>query len=417
LRLGKFAVRLGALALMLATAGRATAGPFEEPPSSSPDTALGQASKGSNYVVLSPVSSDGMLRRYTIRTQWGDFETTGDQLMAVRVRELNALHALDETNAPKSFGQAAVKAGLGPVMFAGSLIANPVDTTQNTVAGIGQVVGGISSGLNNMGKSRDSPIASLTGEAKQKRLIATELGVDPYTDFKPLADRVNELAGSAAAGNLAVSGAFMAVPGAAGIVVANTSTVGTLRGMINDYSSAQLMDMNRDKLARLGVAGATANSLLANPNYTPVDVTAMVEALSSIGAVGNLSASVEQAAAANGRSTAYFVRRRIELTAAWQRSHQSIVAFVGADNIWFPPDCKRRDRRGLSDRHPVVDAGDRADRRGDDGGGPAERREDEDPDHHRNGDAAGAAQRCGAWLESAGARDAVSPALTRGASR
>ena len=163
-----------------------------------------------------------------------------------------------------------------------------MDTTQNTAAGIGQLFGGIDSGLTNLGKSRDDAVASLTGEAKQKRLIATGLGVDPYTDFKPLADRLDELAVAAAVGNLAVSGAFMAVPGAAGIVASNTSTVGTLRGLVNDYSSAQLMDMNRDRLARLGVAGATANSLFANPNYTPVDVTAMVEALSSIGPVGNL---------------------------------------------------------------------------------------------------------------------------------
>ena len=103
------------------------------------------------------------------------------------------------------------------MIFAGSLIAHPVDTTQNTVAGIGQLFGGIGSGLNNMGKSRDDAVASLSGEAKQKRLIATGLGVDPYTDFKPLADRLDELAGAAAVGNLAVSGAFMAVPGAAGV--------------------------------------------------------------------------------------------------------------------------------------------------------------------------------------------------------
>jgi hypothetical protein len=332
----KHAALLGLLTMLAAGADAAAAGQFEEPPSYSPASALGQAWKGSNYTVISPVSSDGMLRHYTMRTRWGEFEATGDQLMAARVKELNALHALDETNAPKSFGQAAAKAGLGPVIFAGSLIAHPVDTTQNTVAGIGQLFGGIGSGLNNMGKSRDDAVASLSGEAKQKRLIATGLGVDPYTDFKPLADRLDELAGAAAVGNLAVSGAFMAVPGAAGVVVSNTSTAGTLNGMVSDYSSAQLMDINRDKLTRLGVDGATANSLLANPHYTPVDVTAMVDALSSIGPVRDLPAMVGEAAAADSRPTAFFVRRRIELTAAWRRRHGPIAAFAGADSVRFP---------------------------------------------------------------------------------
>ena len=337
LNIAKRAPQLGAIALALAmTAGIAAAGSFEQPPSTSPAAALGPAWKGSNYTVLSPVSSDGLMRHYTLRTPFGDFEVTGDALMAARIKELNALHALDETNAPKTFGEAAVKAGLGPVVFAGAMIAHPVDTTQNTFAGIGQFFGGVGSGLNNMGKSRDDAVASLTGEAKQKRLIAAQLGVDPYTDFKPLATRLDELAGAAAVGNLAVSGAFMAVPGAAGAVVSNTSTASTLQGMVADYSSAQLMDRNRDKLARLGVDRAVAESLFANPNYTPVDVTAMTEALASLAGVKNLDAMVARAAAADSRATAYFIRKRIEMTAAWQRRRRTIAAFAHDDDLRFP---------------------------------------------------------------------------------
>ena len=331
----KRAALLGVLTLLAAGAA-AAAGQFEQAPSCDPAAALGGASAGSNYFVTSPVSSDGMLRHYTLRTHWGDFETTGDQLMAARVKELNALHALDDTNATKSFGQAVVKAGTAPVVFAGHMIVQPLETTQNTVTGIGQFVGGISSGFNNMGKSRDDTVASLTGEAAEKRLIATSLGVDPYTDFQPLAYRLDELAGASAVGHLAVSGAMSAVPGAAGLVVSNTSTVSAFGDTINDYSDAQLMDMNRDKLARLGVDGATADSLFANRNYTPVDATAMVEALTSLNGVGNIGPMVALAAGVGSRATAYFVRRRIEFTAAWQRRNKTIVAFVGNDSIMFP---------------------------------------------------------------------------------
>lgn len=326
---------VGVLTLLAAGTG-AAAGQFEKTPSYDPTAVLGVASAGSNYVVMSSVSSDGMLRHYTLHTRWGDFDTVGDQLMAARVKELQALHALDETNTTKSFGQALLKAGMAPVVFAGHMIVNPVDTTQNTVAGVGQFVGDIRSGFNNMGKSRDDTVASLTGEAKEERLIATGLGVDPYTDFQPLAYRLNELAGAATAGHLAVSGAMSAVPGVAGLVVSNTSTVGELGENIDDYDDAQLMDMNRDKLARLGVDGATADSLFANRNYTPVDITAMVAALGSIGAAKDLDAMVRGAAAADSRATAFFVRRRVELTAAWQKSHRSIVAFVRNDSLRFP---------------------------------------------------------------------------------
>ena len=273
---------LGAAALLALAAGFATAQDYERPPSYTPAAALGAAARGPNYVVLSPVDSDGALRRYTVRTPYGDFKTTGDQLMRARIKELNALNALEKTNAAQKFGEAAVKAGLSPVIFAGNLIAHPVDTTQNTIAGVGQFVNGVGSGFNNMGKSRDDAVASITGASKQKREIATQLGVDPYTDFKPLSNKLDNLSGAAAVANLAVAGAFIMTPGAA-VVAANTSNAGTLTSMVNDYSSAQLMDMNRAKLGSLGVDNATADQLFANPNYTPLDITAMTDALSGKG--------------------------------------------------------------------------------------------------------------------------------------
>jgi hypothetical protein len=331
----KRAVRFGALTLLAAGAS-AAAGQYERAPSYDPTAVLGGAAAGSNYVVMSPVSSDGMLRHYRLRTRWGEFEAIGDQLMAARVKELNALHALDAADTKKSFGQAVLKAGMAPVVFAGHMIVHPVDTTENTAAGIGQLVGDIRSGFNNRGKSRDGTVASLIGEAKEKRLIATGLGVDPYTDFEPLAYRLNELAGAAAAGHLAVSVGMMAVPGTAGLVVSNASTAGDFSDTTKDYSDTQLMDMNRDKLARLGVDGATADSLFANRHYTPGDVTAMVEALTSLNGVGNIGPTVAGAAGAGTRAAAYFIRRRMELAAAWQRRNKTIVSFVGDDSVMFP---------------------------------------------------------------------------------
>jgi hypothetical protein len=331
----KRAVRCGALSLLAAGAS-AAAGQYERAPSYDPTAVLGGAAAGWNYVVMSPVSSDGMLRHYRLRTRWGEFEAIGDQLMAARIKELNALHALDEADTKKSFGQGVLKAGMAPVVFAGHMIVHPVDTTQNTAAGIGQFVDDIRSGFNNMGKSRDDTVESLIGEAREKRLIATGLGVDPYTDFQPLAYRLNELAGAAAAGHLAVSVGMMAAPGMAGLAVSNASTAGDLSDSTKDFSDTALMDMNRDKLARLGVDGAAADSLFTNRNYTPGDVTAMVEALTSLNGVGNIGPTVAGAAGAGSRGAAYFIRRRMEVIAAWQRHNKTIISFVGDDGVMFP---------------------------------------------------------------------------------
>ncbi len=334
-----FTRRAAALAAACAAAlawGPAYAEEFEHPPSYAPAAALGRAWKGDNYTVLSPVTSDGFLRHYRTRSAFGEFETTGDQLMAARIREMNALRALAGDNTAGEFGQGVARAATGPLVFAGNLIRNPLGTTQKTVSGVGQFVGGVGSGLNNMGKSRDNAVESLTGQSKQKRLLAARLGVDPYTDFQPLEARLNELAGASAIGNLAGAGAFILVPGAAGIVLSNTSTADTLGTLATDYSSAQLMDMNRAKLAALGVDAATANSLFANPFYTPIDDTAITRAAETIGARTNLGPMLARAASANDRATAYFIRKRMELTAAQTRVRGPIVGYLGVESLRFP---------------------------------------------------------------------------------
>ena len=46
-----------------------------------------------------------------------------------------------------------------------------------------------------------------------KRQLAAELGIDPYTDFKPLADKLDETATTMALGGLAPKAVFTAIGG------------------------------------------------------------------------------------------------------------------------------------------------------------------------------------------------------------
>ena len=306
--------------------------------------------------------------------------------MHERIKELGALNILQKTNGAQKFGEAAVKAGLGPVIFAGSLIAHPVDTTQNTVAGVGQFFNGVGAGLNNMGKSRDDAIASITGNRGE----APDRHPARRRSLYGFQTPCRQVGRSRRRGRRRQSRGRRRIhpdAGAAGAVAANTSTASTLNRMVKDYSAAQLMDMNREKLVRLGVSSATAERLLVNRNYTPLDVTAMVEALASMGAVKNVDAMVAGAASADSRDKAYFIRRRIELTAAYQRRTHSIVAFANPDD---PLGVTERERcRRLSNRRALLDSGDGESRRGDDLRRRTRGRDRrQEPRHHRHSDPA-----------------------------
>jgi hypothetical protein len=222
----------------------------EPAPSFDPSRIPGIKASGPNYSIVNPVRSDGFLRIYSVRSPYGDFGVTSDAMMQVRQRELAAILELDKVNTSDAFNKALVEAGVAPIKFAGNLIINPIQTIGNTLGGIGNAMGQFGSGMANAGKSQDAPLGGL-GADQKRRELAAKLGVDPYTDFEPLAHRMQKLSEAAAAGGLVVSGALMAIPGAVGIVVSNVATGGKVADMMRDYSAAQLMDINRQKLAAM----------------------------------------------------------------------------------------------------------------------------------------------------------------------
>lgn len=330
-------LRAAGLALLLtAAASGAHAADVENPPSFKASAVLGPKVQGPGYEVAQKVASDGYVRIYSLETPWGPVVVHGDHRLQTRFKELAAVDAMERTSNSKEFGDAVVAAGLKPVQFAGKLVTNPVDTVKNTVSGVGNLFNGIGSGIRNRGKTPESPLASISGAAKQRRLIAYNYGVDPYSDFPPLKQKLDQMSQAAAAGGLAVTGAMIAIPGAAGTIVSNVSTAGNLNDMVRDYSAAQLLDMNRKALAKMGVRKDVTEALIASPYYTPTDLTAMTAALGTMGPMKNLDALIGSAAAVASRDDAELMRWRIELMASYQSAMHSISGFVAIAGVPFP---------------------------------------------------------------------------------
>jgi hypothetical protein len=327
-----FALLLASLLVPVA----AQAADLENPPVFHAGAVLGRTAEGPGYVVVPKVGSDGYLRIYKVETPWGIFDVHGDQMMQMRLQEIRALDAMERTTNSREFGDAMVKAGLRPVEFAGKLVSAPVDTVKTTVSGVGRLFNSIGSGVRNAGKSQESMAAGVTGAAKQRRLIAYEYGIDPYTDWKPLKSKLDEMSRAAAAGGLVVTGAFILIPGAAGTVISDVSAAGTMNEMVRDYSASQLMDQNRKALRGLGAHTDVIEELLTNTYYTPTDITAMTGALRSMGKLRNIDALIGRAAEADSRDGAYFMRRRIELMSTWQERTGEITGFATVGDSPFP---------------------------------------------------------------------------------
>ena len=325
---------LAPLALLLAHPLVSSAQTVEQPPSFNTAQIPGIKRAGENYTIRNPVRSDGILRIYVLATPYGDITVQGDEMLRMRVNELKALAVMEKVANSEAFGKALAEAGLSPLKFAGDLITNPVGTVQNTFAGVGNFFGRMSSGMANAGKTQDDTLSSLLGVTDQRRQIAAAYGVDPYTDLPPLNEKLQQLSQAAATGGLVVTGAMMAIPGGAGIIVSNLATANKLNNLgleeiARNYTASQILDLNRDTLEKkMGIEPALAESFLSNHNYTPIDATALVAALDSLHGVQHRELFVARAAAANGRAIAYVMRRAAEYMADDYRRHGGYVRFV-----------------------------------------------------------------------------------------
>jgi hypothetical protein len=309
---------------------------IERPPSFNAAQLPGIQRVGPNYTIENPVRSDGLLRDYVLKTPYGQFAVRGDEMVKMRIKELHALALLDKVSESDSFAKALVEAGLNPLKYTGQLITNPVDTVQNTLAGVGAMFDQIGAGLRNPSNTPDDPVSSVLGVTRERRQLAAAYGVDPYTDFPPLDAKLKQLSEAAALGGLSVNGALFVIPGAAGIVVSNLSTANTLNDagidqVARKYTAAQILEINRKLLATMGISPELSERLLANPHYTPIDMATMVAALDSMRGVEDRAVFVRRAAQANQRFVAYFVRRWAELLADDYHRHRDYVRFVSLD--------------------------------------------------------------------------------------
>jgi hypothetical protein len=316
------------LLLLLAT-HTGQAAEFEQPPTVSAKAVLGVQVRGPNYYVDDAVQSDGYVEVFTLVTKYGRFTIKGRALLVRRLDELRAIVAIERMSKSKAFAKALAASAIAPARLAVETVKNPVKTVKQTVSGVGAFFDRLGSGLRNAGSDdSDGLIESALGASAAKRQIAHDLGVDPYTDFKPLASRLDQLAAATAAGGLLPQAAFTAIGGPAGTALSSTSSVEGVRALVVDKTPGQLRDLNRARLTEMGVGKALARRFLNSAFYTPTDKVALVAALHGLKGVENRSLYIDRAAQAKRRDAALFLVKRAELIAQYQRSTGGIARFI-----------------------------------------------------------------------------------------
>lgn len=316
--------------ILLVLAGLAFALParaFEEPQTVSVETVLGGTPlNGPNYRIEPQIVSDGLMRLYVLKTRYGTFDVTGDDLLRVRLNEMRAITKLQAMSESDVFVKSVEKAGAAPLRYGADLIADPVATLQKSASGVANMFDRLGAGIANRSSSRENVVTSLAGIDGARRTLAVELGVDPYTDFPPLASKLNDVASASGLGGLSVKAILMVIPGGVGVAASSASTADTVRSTLAEKTSSQIIEIVKSDLQRLQVSPNIVAQLVQNRAYSPTDLLVMAKSLRELRA-SSTGQFVARAAAAPTRDEAFFQRRRAELLAAHARSF-GVASFV-----------------------------------------------------------------------------------------
>jgi hypothetical protein len=315
------------LALSLALAAFAVAADYEKPPTlPAKDIVPAKILAGKGYKIGDKVPIDGLLGRYTIRSDAGTFSAHGLEMLSVRVSELPAIQHLKGVSRSKVFLRAAGNAAVRPVNAAVNIVTHPKETVQGLPAGVGRFFDRVGSGASHLveaasgagsdGKGAGATLAGggkaaadVLGYEQERRSLAKELKVDPYTSNPVLANQLDDVAWVSFSGRLGVNVVVSAmVPGS----VAISATTFT-NDLVWDTPKGDLIVHDEAALKKFGVPEKVARAFMKN-EAVPLSVkTDLVQGLEKLGDVEGRAAVIRLAATARSEEQARFLATAVRL--------------------------------------------------------------------------------------------------------
>jgi hypothetical protein len=278
---------------------------FEVPPVlSAANTVTDQPVETDIYRIEEPVPTDGFMALYSITSPHGAFTASGPGMLKTRLNEIRALAALQAMKEDERFVDAAEDTAKDTASNLRRLVEKPKETLEGVPEGVGRFFKRtgrtIKTGVQKLGDVREgrlpgvddaetstlpggtatavAPDTSLTesvlqasGDAavnilgfdKQRRRLAKELAVDPYTTNAILAAKLDEVTWAAFAGGLGVNVLTSLIPG--GLIL---STSSRLSDWVWDTAPGDLRVEIEGALLNMGVGQSEVDQFLRHSFYT-----------------------------------------------------------------------------------------------------------------------------------------------------
>jgi len=172
--------------------------PLEVPPVlKASDLVAPELLKGPRFRVDEKVPTSDLVAHFSLRSDFGDFQAHGREMLRIRVAELAAIEQLEATSKTETFLKAAGNAAVRPVQSAPSIVMSPVETAKGLPAGVGRFYDRMKMGSQHIaeaatdsGKSDAEKTEEVTrrvggitadafGYEQERRALAKSLRADP----------------------------------------------------------------------------------------------------------------------------------------------------------------------------------------------------------------------------------------------
>ena len=332
--------------LLLFAAAVLAAADFEAPAPIDAAKRLGERARGPHYEVQSPVGSDGFLDAYRLKSDFGEWEVEGGALLAIRLKEVEALAELSELSKTKVFTDAVAegvkRATIGQVETVQAFAERPVETIKGVPQGLkrawktysgaaseawsdareAKAEGGGATTKEMTGKTVDAGkkyAAKYLGTSAAERRWAQKLGVDPYSSNEILMKQVKAVAKVDAAGRFGVR--FAGIPSIPGL-----GYVRDLNKLVWETDPLELRRRNEAFLNGLGTTPETVQRFLDNSALSPTVQTLITEGLRQLEGVADRGRYIEQAGSIDSEPAAWAFTGGLRLLIASHKTRQPLVA-------------------------------------------------------------------------------------------
>jgi len=322
---------------------------FEKPPilrasQLAPATLL----NGNNFHVDNAVPTDGLTADFTIRSDVGTFQAHGLEMLRIRIAEIPAIVELENTSKTKVFAQSVARNATRPIAAAGQMIMHPVDTIQGFPAGVGRFFGRVGLGAQKIKEAATEPEESsaseragevagrslqttrdIFGYEQERRDLAKQLHVDPYTTNPILSKQLDDIALTAFRAHVGVTTTMSVfIPGSMAITA--TRVVST---WVWDTPKADLILMDRKKLEENRVPETSVNAFMRNHAFPLSVQVAFVEDFAHVAEVPGAASIVALAATAESENQARFLADCLDMIATYHKTQTPLIKIIARGTV------------------------------------------------------------------------------------